>query len=85
MQTRWQSIECDDERREVERNTRRTRTSFPDENGLVGLLRFSGCAEVLIFVARSGTGVDFVVPAAANTPFGYALCIGDFAGDKESG
>ena len=81
-------IERDDERREVERDTRWTRVSLPDEESLVVVvLGVLGTTFVDVCVLESGgeARVDLVVPAAADTPADAALGVEHLAYDLVGG
>ena len=78
-------LECYDERGEVEGNVGGAEVGFPDEEGLGGvgfmwlLLGFGfgfggdGVSEDGVFEAGGEARVDFVVPAAADGPAGFAV------------
>lgn len=92
-------LEGDDEGSEVERDVWGAGVGFPDEEGLGGvgfmlvwlLLGFGfsfgigGVSEDGIFEAGGEAGVDFVIPAAADRPAGFAVFGHDFSGDLISG
>lgn len=84
-------LEGDYERGEVEGNVWGAGVGFPDEEGLGGagfmllLLGFgfgfgvSGVGEDGIFEAWGEARIDFVVPAAADGPAGFAVFGHDFS------
>ena len=89
-------LEGDDEGGEVEGDVGGAGVSFPDEEGLGGigfmlLLGFGfgfgigGVSEDGVFEAGGEAGVDFVVPAAADGPAGFAVSGHDLSGDLVGG
>lgn len=82
------SIERNDEWREIERDTRWTCVSLPDEESLVVVvLGVLGSTFVDVCVLESGgeARVDLVVPAAADTPADAALGVEHLAYDLVGG
>lgn len=87
-------LEGDDEGGEIERDVGRAGVGFPDEEGLGGagfVLGFgfdfgiSGVSKDGVLEARGEARVDFVVPAAADGPAGFAVFGHDFSGDLIGG
>lgn len=84
----WYRIEGYDEGGEIEGDAGWTGVGFPNQEGLVGVIRLSTSARGGFhgaFEARGESRVYLVVPSPSDTPSCLATTVHDFPGDLEGG